>query len=98
MSYQCLIIYRRGRKIISYGPDGYSLLSEDQYKYVTNPPYKLSATVLLVYEDILEQIANSEGERDDLIQQYLRIYRDDMNSYGEKVYYKGAEFFVLQLS
>ncbi|CAB4395017.1 unnamed protein product [Rhizophagus irregularis] len=74
----------------------YFVLSEDQYKYdVTNPPYKLSATVLLVYEDILEQISNSEGERDDLIKQYLRIYLDDKNSYGEKVYYKGAEFFSL---
>ncbi|CAB5145272.1 uncharacterized protein OCT59_026490 [Rhizophagus irregularis] len=92
-SYQCLIVYRGGEK--DYFLCSGWVLSEDQYKYVTNPPYKLSATVLLVYEEILEQIANSEGERDDLIKQYLRIYLDDKNSYGEKVYYKGAEFFSL---
>ncbi|CAB4427079.1 unnamed protein product [Rhizophagus irregularis] len=92
-SYQCLIVYRGGEK--DYFLCSGWVLSEAQYKYVTNPPYKLSATVLLVYEDILEQIANSEGERDDLIKQYLRIYLDDKNSYGEKVYYKGAEFFSL---
>ncbi|CAG8437285.1 5087_t:CDS:1 [Diversispora eburnea] len=92
-SYQCLMVYRGGEK--DYFLLSGWVLSEDQYKYVTKPPYKLSATVLLVYEDILEQIANSEGERDDLIKQYLRIYLNDKNRYDEKVYCKGAEFFGL---
>ncbi|CAG8458203.1 uncharacterized protein OCT59_010997 [Rhizophagus irregularis] len=48
-----------------------------------------------VYEDILEQIANSEGERDDLVLEYLRIHRNDRNRYSEEVYIKSSEFFGL---
>ena len=92
-SYHCLIVHRGGGK--DYFVWSGWVLSEDQYECVTNPPYNLNATVLLVYEDILEQIANSEGERDDLIQRYLKIYLRDKNHYDKKVYDKGAEFFGL---
>src|SRR6266540_2143283 len=94
-SYQCLIIYREGEK--DYFLWSGWVLDKDQYKHITKPPYKLRATILLVYKDILEQIANSEGEHDDLILEYLRIYcnHNDRNSYGEKIYYKSAKFFGL---
>ncbi|CAG8755029.1 13219_t:CDS:1, partial [Funneliformis caledonium] len=92
-SYRCLIVYRGGEK--DYFLWSGWVLGENQYKSITKPPYKLNATILLVYEEILEQIANSEGERDDLILQYLGIFHDDKNFYEEKVYDKFAEFFGL---
>ncbi|PKY49005.1 hypothetical protein RhiirA4_283891, partial [Rhizophagus irregularis] len=92
-SYRCLIIYRGGEK--DYFLWSGWVLNEDQYKHVTKPPYKLRAIILLVYEDILEQIANSEGERDDLVLEYLRIHRNDRNRYSEEVYIKSSEFFGL---
>ncbi len=92
-THQCLIIYRGGEK--DYFLWSGWVLDDDQYKYVTTPPYRLKATILLMYEDILEQIANSEGEREDLIQEYFKIHRKDKNTYGEKVYFKIAEFFGL---
>ena len=93
ISYQCLIVYRGGERDYSIW-SGW-ILSKKQYRYVTSPPYSLKATVLLVYEDILEQIANSEGERDDLIKRYLKIYLRDENWYDEEVYDTNADFFYL---
>jgi hypothetical protein len=93
ISCKCLIIYRGGEN--NYFLWSGWVLDEDQYKHVTKPPYKLSATILSVYEDILEQVANSEGERDDLITEYLRIHHNDKNDYDDKIYYKSAEFFSL---
>ncbi|CAG8493619.1 2125_t:CDS:1 [Paraglomus occultum] len=92
-SYQCLMIYRGGEK--DYFLWSGWILGEDQYRSVTNPPYKLSETVLLVYEDILDQLANSEGEREDLIKQYLEMFLRDKNRYGEKVYEKIADLFAI---
>jgi hypothetical protein len=92
-THQCLIIYRGGER--DYFLWSGWVLDDDQYKYVTTSPYRLKATILLVYEDVLEQIANSKGEREDLIQEYFKIHRKDKNIYGEKVYFKIAEFFGL---
>ncbi|CAI2185644.1 19594_t:CDS:1 [Funneliformis geosporum] len=92
-SYQCLIVYRGGEK--DYFLWSGWKLSSDQYDNVTRPPYKLNAIVLMVFEDILEQIANSEGERDDLIHLFLSIFKNDKNHYGNEVYNKLGEFFVL---
>ncbi|CAG8434455.1 13773_t:CDS:2 [Funneliformis mosseae] len=92
-THQCLIIYRGGEK--DYFLWSGWVLDDDQYKYVTTPPYRLKATILLMYEDILEQIANSEGVREDLLQEYFKIHRKDRNTYGEKIYFKIAEFFGL---
>ncbi|CAG8635799.1 2059_t:CDS:2 [Diversispora eburnea] len=70
-------------------------LSDAQYKYVTQPPFRLNAVVLTVYEDILNEIANSEVERDDLIKQFLKIYKNDKNIYSDEVYNEIADFFEL---
>ncbi|GBB87601.1 hypothetical protein RclHR1_14070008 [Rhizophagus clarus] len=92
-THQYLIIYRGGEK--DYSLCSGWVLDDDQYKYVTAPPYRLRATILLMYKDILKQIANSEGEREDLIKEYFKIHSKDKNTYGEKVYFKIAEFFSL---
>ncbi|CAB4403841.1 unnamed protein product [Rhizophagus irregularis] len=66
-----------------------------QYDYVTQPPFKLRAVVLTVYEDILDEIANSEGERDDLLKRFVKVYLDDKNRYSNEVYDQIADFFEL---
>ncbi|CAG8698029.1 4302_t:CDS:2, partial [Funneliformis caledonium] len=92
-SHQCVIIYRGGDKDYQLW-SGWKL-SNAQYKYVTKSPFKLRAVVLTVYEDILDEIANSEGERDDLLRRYLKVYLNDKNSYRREEYNQIAEFFEL---
>ncbi|CAG8597590.1 2868_t:CDS:2, partial [Acaulospora colombiana] len=43
--------------------------------------YQLWSGWKLMYEDILDGIANSEVERDDLLKLFLKVYLDDKNSY-----------------
>ncbi|CAG8567941.1 10158_t:CDS:2 [Diversispora eburnea] len=62
---------------------------------VTPPLFKLRAVVFTVYEDILDGIANSEVERDDLINLFLQICKDDENIYSDEVYNQIADFFEL---
>ncbi|CAJ0760206.1 5397_t:CDS:2 [Entrophospora sp. SA101] len=70
-------------------------LSNDQYKHATQPPFKLRAVVLIVYEDVLNEIANSENERDDLLKLFLEIFKNDKNHYSDEVYDQIADFFEL---
>ncbi|CAG8594116.1 5571_t:CDS:1 [Diversispora eburnea] len=93
VSHNCVIIYRGGDKDYQLW-SGWKL-SDAQYNHVTHPPFKLRAVVLTVYEDILDEIANSEVERDDLLNRFLEVYLDDKNSYGDEVYNQIADFFEL---
>ncbi|KAF0420906.1 colicin d/e5 nuclease [Gigaspora margarita] len=91
--HNCVIIYRGG-------DEDYQLwsgwkLSDTQYNHVTQPPFKLHAVVLTVYEDILNEIANSEVERDDLLKLFLKVYLNDKNRYSNEVYNQIADFFGL---
>ncbi|CAG8530869.1 6629_t:CDS:2 [Diversispora eburnea] len=69
-----------------------------QYKYVTQPPFKLNAVVLTVYENIFDEIANSEVERDDLLKRFLKVYKNDENIYSDEVNNQIADFFGLAKS
>ncbi|RIB02954.1 hypothetical protein C2G38_2289469 [Gigaspora rosea] len=91
VSHSCVIIYRGGDKDYQLW-SGWKL-SDTQYNRVTRPPFKLRAVVLTVYEDILNEIANSEVERDDLLKLFLKVFLDDENSYSNKVYNQIADFF-----
>ncbi|RHZ80917.1 hypothetical protein Glove_130g195 [Diversispora epigaea] len=93
VSYNCIIIYRGGDK--DYQVWSGWKLSDTQYKYATQLPFKLNADVLTVYEDILNEIANSEVERDDLTKQFLKVFKNDKNFYSDEVYNKIADFFGL---
>ncbi|CAG8787076.1 12223_t:CDS:1, partial [Racocetra fulgida] len=93
VSHNCVIIYRGGDKDYQLW-SGWKL-SDTQYNHVTQPPFKLRAVVLTVYEDILDGIANSEVERDDLLKLFLKVYLDDKNSYSDEVYNQIADFFEL---
>ncbi|RIA96826.1 hypothetical protein C1645_814861 [Glomus cerebriforme] len=92
-------IYRNVNNVYSgsyKNQDAYFIgLSDKQYNYVIQPPFKLRAVVLMVYEDILDEIANSEVERDDLLKLFLKVYLKDKNSYSDKVYDQIADFFEL---
>jgi hypothetical protein len=92
-SHHYVIIYRGGDKDYQLW-SGWKL-SNAQYDYVTQPPFKLRAVVLTVYEDILDEIANSEGERDDLLKRFVKVYLDDKNRYSNEVYDQIADFFEL---
>jgi hypothetical protein len=92
-SHQCVIIYRGGDKDYQLW-SGWKL-SNAQYDHVTQPPFKLRAVVLTVYEDILDEIANSEAERDDLLNKFLKVYLNDSNRYSDEVYNQIADFFEL---
>nr|CAG8571230.1 6708_t:CDS:1 [Entrophospora candida] len=93
VTYQCVIIYRGGNK--DYRLLSGWKLSNDQYKHATQPPFKLRAVVLIVYEDVLNEIANSENERDDLLKLFLEIFKNDKNHYSDEVYDQIADFFEL---
>ncbi|CAG8751559.1 17369_t:CDS:1, partial [Racocetra persica] len=93
VSHNGVIIYRGGDKDYQLW-SGWKL-SDTQYNQVTQPPFKLCAVVLTVYEDILDGIANSEVERDDLLKRFLKVYLHDKNSYSDEVYNQIADFFEL---
>ncbi|KAF0420904.1 colicin d/e5 nuclease [Gigaspora margarita] len=60
--------------------------------------YQLWSGWELIYEDILDEIANSEGERNDLLNLFLEVYLDDKNRYSDEVYNQIADFFELAKS
>ncbi|KAF0420907.1 colicin d/e5 nuclease [Gigaspora margarita] len=93
VSHNCVIIYHGGDKDYQLW-SGWKL-SVTQYNHVIQPPFKLRAVVLTVYEDILVGIANSEAERDDLLKLFLKVCLNDKNSYSDEVYNQIADFFEL---
>ncbi|CAG8590142.1 16652_t:CDS:1 [Acaulospora morrowiae] len=93
VTYKCVIIHRRGGRDYQLW-SGWGL-SEDQYECATQPPFKLRAVVFIVYEDVLNEIANSEGERNDLINLFVKLVKKDKNHYSDKVYDQISDFFIL---
>ena len=62
--------------------------------HATNPPYALGGGTLAIFGDILEEIANSDSERNDLLLKFLKIYKNYNEKYDEKTYNK-LETFAL---